>query len=93
MAESIEKTVAEKTLLSSFRERCSKNDEISKAVKTVLNGNHKTYKYILVNAILAKASNDKIDPLALRAKIESCVELSRSRADRLKKKQIIFGFE
>lgn len=67
MAENIEKSVAEKTLLSAFRERCSKNDEISKAVKTVLNGNHKTYKYILVNAILAKATNNKIDPLALQA--------------------------
>ncbi len=67
MAESLEKSVAERTLLTAFRERCSKNDEISIAVKTILNGNHKTYKYILVNAILAKATNEKIDPLALQA--------------------------
>lgn len=67
MAENIDRAKAEKTLLSAFRERCSKNDEISNAVKQVLKGSHKTYKYILVNAILAKATNNDIDPLALQA--------------------------
>lgn len=67
MAENIEKALAEKTLLAAFRERCSKNDEISNAVKKILGGSHKTYKYILVNAILAKATNNNIDPLALQA--------------------------
>ncbi|MFY0594727.1 restriction endonuclease, SacI family [Roseivirga sp.] len=67
MAENIDKSIAEKTLLSAFRNRCAKNDEISKAVKKVLGGSHKTYKYVLVNAILAKASNSNIDPLALQA--------------------------
>lgn len=67
MAKIIEKNLAEKTLLSAFNERCSKNDEISKSIKSILNGDHKTYKYILVNAILAKATNNEIDPLALQA--------------------------
>lgn len=67
MAENIDRAIAEKTLLSAFRERCSKNDETSNAVKKVLNGSHKTYKYILINAILAKATNNNIDPLSLQA--------------------------
>src|SRR5690606_38688350 len=67
MAENIDRAIAEKTLLSAFRERCTKNDEISNAVKKVLNGGHKTYKYILVNAILAKATNNNIDTLSLQA--------------------------
>jgi len=67
MAENIDKSIAERALLSAFRNRCAKSDNISKAIKEVLGGNHKTYKYILVNALLAKASNSNIDPLALQA--------------------------
>lgn len=67
MTENIDKVIAEKILLSAFRERCSKNDDISNAIKKILGGSHKTYKYVLVNAILAKATNEKIDTLALQA--------------------------
>lgn len=67
MAEIILKTDAEKILLSTFRTRCSKKDDISGSIKAVLNGNHKTYKYILINGLLAKATNEKINALALQA--------------------------
>ncbi|WP_457618080.1 restriction endonuclease, SacI family [Lutibacter sp.] len=67
MAENIEKTKAEKILLTAFRERCTRSDEISKAIKKILNGNLKTYKYVLVTALLAKATNNNIDPLSLQA--------------------------
>lgn len=67
MAESIDKSVAEKVLLSAFRSRCAKSDDISIAIRKVLSGSHKTYKYVLVTALLAKASNAKIDPLTLQA--------------------------
>lgn len=53
MAISINHQEAEKVLLAAFRKRCSKNDGISKRIETILNGTHKTYKYILVNGILA----------------------------------------
>lgn len=67
MAENILKSDAEKVLLSAFRERCTKKDIISSNIKKVLQGNHKTYKYILVNGILAKATNENINALALQA--------------------------
>ena len=67
MAENIDRTDAEKVLLSAFRTRCSKQDDISLKIKQVIQGNHKTYKYILVNGLLAKATNSKINALALQA--------------------------
>lgn len=67
MAISIDHNEAEKVLLSAFRERCSKNDEISGRIERILNGSHKTYKYILVNGLLAKATNKSVNPLALQA--------------------------
>lgn len=67
MAENIDKSVAKEVLLSAFRSRCAKNDEIAVALRKVLAGSHKTYKYILMTALLAKASNTNIDPLALQA--------------------------
>lgn len=41
-------------------------DEIASIISTVLRGTHKTYRYILVNALLAKATNSKIDALSLQ---------------------------
>ncbi|MBL0111609.1 MAG: restriction endonuclease, SacI family [Saprospiraceae bacterium] len=67
MAENITKADAEKVLLSAFRTRCSKSDEISYKITSILKGNHKTYKYILINGLLAKATNDKVNALALQS--------------------------
>ncbi|MFK7799000.1 MAG: restriction endonuclease, SacI family [Aureispira sp.] len=67
MAENIDKKKAEKVILSAFRQRCTQYDEISANIKLVLEAHHKTYKYILVNGILAKATNPKVNPLALQA--------------------------
>ena len=33
------------------------NDDIGETIYSVLTGSHKTYRYILVNALLAKATN------------------------------------
>jgi len=41
-------------------------DEISQAINIVLTGTHKTYRYILVNALLAKATNEKVNALSLQ---------------------------
>jgi len=67
MAISINHKDAEKKLLAAFRARCTKNDDLSNRVEAILNGNHKTYKYILVNGLLAKATNNSANPLALQA--------------------------
>ncbi len=58
---------AEQIILESHRVTCSRNDAITTAIKNVLSGTHKTYKYILVNGILAKASNSDANPIALQA--------------------------
>ncbi len=42
------------------------DDEIASIITTVLKGTHKTYRYILVNALLAKATNQKVDALSLQ---------------------------
>lgn len=67
MAANIIKVDAEKILLSAFRARCTKKDLISSKITLVLQGNHKTYKYVLINGLLAKATNEKINALALQA--------------------------
>ena len=41
-------------------------DEIASIITTVLRGTHKTYRYILVNALIAKATNSKVDALSLQ---------------------------
>ena len=46
-------------------------DPIGQEIRSVLEGSHKTYKYVLVTALLAKATNGDIDPLSLQAKDES----------------------
>lgn len=67
MAISINHKEAEKVLLAAFRTRCTKDDDISRRIEKILNGNHKTYKYILVNGLLAKATDDSVNPLTLQA--------------------------
>lgn len=67
MAISINHEEAEKVLLAAFRTRCAKDDDISRRIAKILNGNHKTYKYILVNGLLAKATNNSANALALQA--------------------------
>ena len=63
----VNKTEAEKILLEAFRSRCSKEDSTSSKIQEILGGNHKTYKYILVNGLLAKATDDRVNPIALQA--------------------------
>lgn len=41
-------------------------DDKATAIQTVLRGTHKTYRYILVNALLAKATNAKVNALSLQ---------------------------
>ncbi|MCP5095585.1 MAG: restriction endonuclease, SacI family [Chloroflexi bacterium] len=60
--------LAKEILLEAFRGNCSRSDEITQAIRVILEGSHKTYKYILVTGILAKASSDDANPLALQAK-------------------------
>lgn len=58
---------AEKILLAAFKTPCKKADNTLELISSVISGTHKTYKYILVNGLLAKATVSKANPLALQA--------------------------
>lgn len=66
MAISIDKDIAYRVLLAAYREECALNDIDSQRIKSILNGSHKTYKYILITALLAKSTNEGANPLALQ---------------------------
>ena len=66
----INRNKAEKIILESFRKKCSIQDEITKNICEILNASHKTYKYILVTGILAKATQTKANPIVLQAGAE-----------------------
>lgn len=40
--------------------------ESGATIEKILRGSHKTYRYILVNALLAKATNNEVNPLSLQ---------------------------
>lgn len=67
MSVAISHNRAEEIILKAHRSTCSKSDNITSGIKKVLTGTHKTYKYILVNGILAKASSNDVNPIALQA--------------------------
>lgn len=67
MPVSVDHKKAEGIILKAHRSTCSRNDDITTGIESVLCGTHKTYKYILVNGILAKASNNDANPIALQA--------------------------
>ncbi|HTB12117.1 MAG TPA: restriction endonuclease, SacI family [Bryobacteraceae bacterium] len=60
------------TVLRSATKRARLKDytpqsKYSKEVQAIITGSHLTYKYILITALLAKATDDRIHPLALQA--------------------------
>ena len=67
MAIKFDRSSAEEKLIEAFKNKGICKDENSDSIIEILNGTHKTYKYILVTALLAKACNNKINPLALQA--------------------------
>ena len=63
----IETEAASKILLTA-NSCCKKaEDETGELIEKVLRGTHKTYRYILVTALLAKSVNSEIDALSLQA--------------------------
>jgi hypothetical protein len=63
----IDHSYAQEIMLEAYRSNCSKNDFITDGITQVLYGTHKTYKYVLVNGILAKATSNEANPIALQA--------------------------
>ena len=63
----IEAETAQK-VLSKAKKRCKKvKDTTGELIEKVLRGSHKTYRYVLVTALLAKSTNEEIDALSLQA--------------------------
>jgi len=67
MAINIDKNKARAILLKANEQKSFANDSIGESIKDILSGTHKTYKYLLVNALLAKSVSQKVDPFSLQA--------------------------
>ncbi|NVK27060.1 MAG: restriction endonuclease, SacI family [Flavobacteriia bacterium] len=67
MAEYLDKGKAKEILKGALNGDCEFYDRLSRKIRFVLFGGHKTYRYILINALLAKATNEAINPLCLQA--------------------------
>ena len=63
----IDHSIAEKNLLKAFHTTPEITNGNAKCIAEILNGSHKTYKYILVTALLAKSCSEKVNPLALQS--------------------------
>lgn len=63
---SIDFKIASLILDRAFIEAESSDDKIGRKICEILRGPHKTYRYILVTALLAKATNDEINILSLQ---------------------------
>lgn len=67
----IDKEEAEKILLKTNEKPIFQNDPIGVSIDFILKGSHKTYRYVLVTALLAKSVNKDVDILSLQAKDSS----------------------
>ena len=63
---SIDFKTASLILDRAFVEAKLSNDKTGRKISEILRGTHKTYRYILVTALLAKATNDEINILSLQ---------------------------
>lgn len=71
MAINVDKEKAKAILLKADKQKRFANDRIGEVIKEILSGNHKTYRYILVNALLAKSVSQQVDTLSLQASDDS----------------------
>lgn len=67
MAKNVDKDKARVILKLADSQKLFADDPIGTTIRDILEGKHKTYKYILVNALLAKAVNPQVDILCLQA--------------------------
>jgi len=67
MAITLDHDTAKQKLTEAFKAKPKKNDANAKTISDILRGSHKTYKYILMTAILAKAADEGVNPLSLQA--------------------------
>ncbi len=71
MAIHIDKDQAIKILLSAYNNRKILKSATANKITDVLTGDHKTYRYVLITALLAKATNEHVDVFSLQAQDDS----------------------
>lgn len=71
MSLDVNRTTAQTILMRAFANPVEATDSIGKTITNVLRGTHKTYRYVLFTALLAKATNEGVDILSLQAKDNS----------------------
>lgn len=71
MTKVINKKEAITTLYEANRNPNMKPDKVGTTIDSILRGSNKTYRYILVTALLAKSTNEEINILSLQAKDKS----------------------
>lgn len=67
----IDKSKARNILLTAYWNRTETKDSLGMKIREVITGSHKTYKYVLVTGLLAKATDSSVDPLSLQAQDSS----------------------
>lgn len=67
MAVNVDKEEANKVLERAHQATSTIEDEVTEKINFILKGSHKTYKYILVNGLLAKATNSQVRAISLQA--------------------------
>lgn len=68
MSVDVNREEARKILAQAFKNPIEQKDLIGRTITDILRGTHKTYRYVLFTALLAKATNDEIDILSLQKK-------------------------
>ena len=66
MSLSVDTVQAQAVLMRALKTRVRPSEDIVPLLETVILGTHKTYKYILVTNLLAKATNPRVNALALQ---------------------------
>ena len=62
---------AKNVLLEADEKRARIDDGTGKTVRSIIKGPHKTYRYVLITALLAKAADSRVDILSIQAKDDS----------------------
>ncbi len=67
MPTSVDRVEAKRILHEAYAKKAVLHDTVFDNIAAILKGPHKTYRYILITGLLAKATNADADPIALQA--------------------------
>ena len=67
----VDKDNASRVILSAYNNRKELHGNTASKITDVLTGTHKTYRYVLITALLAKATDERVDVFSLQAQDDS----------------------